>query len=139
MIFYHPTILLIKAGSTFFLDQASNHQQADLITYQCLIGKLIYLNCKIYPNIAFVIRQLNCHNSDLRMEYLHIAKQILCYLKRTITLGIEYGNDLASYRLSGRYGELKIVVYANSSYVGNLEDGKLITRYYFFFGRAIII
>lgn len=33
MIFCHPTVLPLKAGSILLLDQADNHQQADLIAY----------------------------------------------------------------------------------------------------------
>ena len=85
----HPTVLPVKAGSTFFLDQASNHQQAALIVYQRRIGKLIYLSCGTRPNIVFVIGQLSRHNSDPQIRYLRIVKQVLRYLKGTITLDIE--------------------------------------------------
>lgn len=60
----HLTVLPIKAGSTPFLDQAGDHYQADLTVYQYLIGKLIYLSCGIYPNIAIAVDQLSYHNSD---------------------------------------------------------------------------
>ena len=138
MTFCHPTVLLVKAGSTFFLDQAGDHQQANLIAYQCLIGKLIYLSCGTRPDIVFVVRQLSCHNSDLHKEYLHIAKQVLRYLNGTITLGIEWENNLAGYRLGEKYRELGMVRYADSSYAGNLEDRKSITRYCFFLARGIV-
>ena len=63
----HPIVLLVKAGSTLFLDQAGDHQQANLIAYHRLIGKLMYLNYGIHLDIALVVGQLSCHNSDLRM------------------------------------------------------------------------
>lgn len=109
-----------------------------MITYQRLIEKLIYLSYGIHPDIAFVVGQLSCHNSDPRVGYLRIAKQVLCYLKGTITLDIEWGNNFAGYQLGGRYGELRIVKYANSNYAGNLEDKKSIIGYYFFLGGAIV-
>lgn len=84
----HPTVLPVKAGSSFFLDQVGDYQQADLAVYQRLIGKLMYLSCGTRPDIAFVVGQLSCHNSDPRVGHLRIAKQVLRYLKRTITLGI---------------------------------------------------
>ena len=85
----HPTILPVKAGSTLLLDQAGDHQQANLIAYQRLIGKIMYLSCGTRPNIAFVVGQLSRHNSDPRVGHLRIAKQVPRYLKGTITLGIE--------------------------------------------------
>ena len=134
----HPTVLPVKAGSNLFLDQAGNHQQADLIAYQRLIGKLMYLSCGTHPNIAFVVGQLSRHNSDPRMGHLHITKQVLRYLKGMIRLGIEWGNNPAGHRSGGRYGQLGIVGYADSSYAGDLKDRKSITGYCFFLARAIV-
>ena len=51
-----PTIFLVKAGSTLFLDQAGDYQQADLTEYQRLIGKLMYLSFGTQSDIAFVVR-----------------------------------------------------------------------------------
>ena len=134
----HPTVLPVKAGSTLLLDQAGDHQQADLTAYQCLIGKLMYLSWATRPDIAFVVGQLSCHNSDPQTGHLRIAKQVLRYLKGTITLGIQWGNDPAGHQLGGIYGELGVVRYADSSYAGNLEDRKSITEYCFFLGGAIV-
>ena len=134
----HPTVLPVKTGSTLLLDQAGDHQQADLTAYQRLIGKLIYLSCGTRPDIAFVVGQLSRHNSDPRTGHLRIAKQVLRYMKGTITLGIEWGNDPAGHRSGGKYGELGVVGYADSSYAGDLEDRKSITGYCFFLGGAIV-
>lgn len=130
----HLIIVLVKVGSTLFLDQADNHQQANLIVYQRLIEKLIYLSCRTHPNITFVIGQLSCHNSDLWIRYLYITKQVLCYLKRTITLGIKWGNNPKDHWSSGKYRKLGIVEYADSSYASDLKDkkSKSITEYCFF-------
>lgn len=98
----------------------------------------MYLSCKTRPNIAFVVGQLSRHNSDLRVGYLRITKQVLRYLKGIITLSIEWGNNPAGHRLDGRYGELEMVGYANSSYAGNLENKKSITGYCFFLSGAIV-
>lgn len=51
--------------------------QANMTTYQQLVGKLIYLGCGTQPDIAFVVGQPSCHNSDLRASYLNIAKQVM--------------------------------------------------------------
>ena len=55
-----------------------------------------------------------------------------------MTLGIEWENDLAGYRAGEKYGEIRVVKYADSSYTSDIEDRKLITGYYFFFGRGVI-
>ena len=134
----HPTILLVKSGSTLFLDQTGDYQQANLTEYQCLIGKLIYLSCGTQPDIAFVVEQLSRHSWNPHVGYLRIAKQVFGYLKGTITLGIEWGNNLEGHRVGEKYGEIGIVGYVDSSYAGNIEDKKSITGYYFFLGRGII-
>lgn len=73
----HSTVFLIKVDSTFTLDQVGDFFMADIIVYQHLIGKLIYLSCKTKPDIAFVIGQFSCHNSDSQAKYLCSAKQNL--------------------------------------------------------------
>lgn len=60
----HPSIFPMKTGSTLLLDQAKDYIQANLIIYQQLIGKLIYLTFVTRPNIAFVVYQLSRYNSD---------------------------------------------------------------------------
>lgn len=115
----HSTVLPMKAGSTFALDQVGDHLQANLVAYQRLIGKLMYLACRTQPDIAFVVGQLSWHNSDLPAGQLRIAKQVLRYLKGTIILGIIWGNNPAGHRQK------------------DVEDRKSITRYCFFLGGAI--
>ena len=79
-----------------------------------------------------------CHNSDPRAEHLQIAKQVLRYLKTIITLGIKLGRDPVGHQLRRKYGKFGIVEYADSNYVGKLDDRKSITGYYFFLGRGIV-
>lgn len=53
----------------------------------------MYLSYRTPPNIAFIERQLSCHNLDPQAGHLCITKQLLRYLKGTITLGIEWKKD----------------------------------------------
>lgn len=124
----------MKAGSTLILNQARDLFSADMIIYQYLIGKLIYLDYRTRPDIAFVIGQLSHLNSDPLVEYLRIIKQVLRYLKKTNTIGIIQGKDLAGYQK--RYKSHKVISYANSSYTEEIDDQKSITGYSFFFRRA---
>ena len=138
MTSYHPTIFPVKAGSTFLLNQADDYQQSDLTIYQRLIEKFLYLSCGTHPDIIFIVGQLSCHNLDPWTRHLRIAKQVLRYLKKTITQSMEWENDPAGHQSGGKYGELGVVRYTDSSYAGNLEDKKLIIGYCFFFSRAIV-
>ena len=67
-------ILPRKAASTLSLDQVRDHLKVDLIRYQQLIGKLMYLPCKTQTDIAFIVRQLSCYNSDPGVGHLHFMK-----------------------------------------------------------------
>ena len=83
--------------------------------------------------------QLSRHNFDPRIGHMRITKQTFRYLKGTSILGIVWGKDLASYRnQEDKYGSFRVVGYADSSYVGDIDDRKSITEYCFFLGRAII-
>ena len=48
------TVLSMKASLFFTLDQAGNHLLIDLIAYQRMIRKLIYLACGTRPDIVFL-------------------------------------------------------------------------------------
>ena len=135
---YHATILPVKVGSTLFLEQVSDHQQANLTEYQYLIGKLMYLNYRTRSDITFMVGQLSYHNSDFYIRHLHIAKQVFRYLKGIITLGIKWENNLIGHKVGEKYGVMGMVGYADSSYTGNIEDRKLIIGYCFFFNRSVI-
>lgn len=132
----HPTVLPIKAESFISMDQASDDSPADLAAYQRLVGKLMYLACGTRPDIFFVTGLLSRHNSDPRIGHLRIAKQVLCYLKGTINLGIVWGTDPIGHR--EKYGPMGVVGYADSSYAGDPEDRKSITGYCFFLGGGIV-
>ena len=73
----HPTMLLIKAGSSLILDQAGDYLPTKMVVYQQLVEKLIYLACGMRPDIAFVVRQLSRHNSNPQVSHIYIAKQTL--------------------------------------------------------------
>lgn len=57
----HPTVLPMKVGSFFSMDQAGDHLQANPVAYQRLVGRLIYLACGTRPDIAFVVLEFRCH------------------------------------------------------------------------------
>lgn len=64
MSFCHPTVFLMKTGSTLTLYQAEDLFPTDMIVYQLLIKKLMYLVFGTRPDIAFIVEQLSCHNSN---------------------------------------------------------------------------
>lgn len=72
----HPTVFLIKAGSSLIIDQVRDNVEIDMIAYQCLIGKLLYLTYGTRPDIVFVMGQLNCYNSDPRVSHIYITNKL---------------------------------------------------------------
>lgn len=134
----HPIVLRVKVSFTLIIDQTWDHQQADLITYQQLIGKLIYRSYRTCLNITFVMGQLSCHILDLLAGHFYIAKQLLRYLKGIIILNIKWGRDLASHWSKKEYKEFGMVGYANSNYAGDFKNRKSIIGYCSLFRRAII-
>lgn len=65
----------MKAGSD--LAEPDDYEEADLKSYQRLIGKLMYLSCATRPDIAFVVSQLSTHNADPRAGYMRAAKSVV--------------------------------------------------------------
>ena len=55
-----------------------------------------------------------------------------------ITVGIEWGKNLAGHRSGEKYGKFGVVGYVDKSYAGNLDDRKSITGYCFFFRGDIV-
>lgn len=85
----HLILFPIKPGSMVSLNQAGDYDQLVFMIYQQLIRKMLYLTCGTRLDIAFVVSQLSRYNLNPWVGYLHIANQVLKYLKGTITLDIK--------------------------------------------------
>lgn len=60
----HLMVFPLKASLFLKLNPDKNHLPINIIIYQCLIEKLIYIAYGTRPDIAFMVRQLSCHNSN---------------------------------------------------------------------------
>lgn len=67
-----------------------------------------------------------------------MTKQVLLYLKDTSSLGIKWERDLLDYKFNEKYGEIRVIEYADSRYISDIKNQRLIIRYYFFVGRGIV-
>jgi hypothetical protein len=65
--------------------------------YRTIVGSVIYLANCTRPDITYIVRQLARMIARPNENYLSIAKQLLRYLKGTITLGIEYKPTTIDY------------------------------------------
>lgn len=67
----------MKTESFFSINHNRNSNKTDLKVYQSLVRKLMYLTCYRKPNISYIIRQLRRYNSNPRVSYMQIAKQVV--------------------------------------------------------------
>lgn len=122
----------MKVKSFIEMLKDDNYEETDIKIYQCSIKKLIYLLCGTKPDIVFVIKKPNKWNTDPRVGYLIVAKQVLNYFKKTIHLGITYKAGWIKpllYRLKR---------YVNSNYAKDPKNYNSIIKYCFFIYGAIV-
>lgn len=58
--------------------------------------------------------------TDLRLSYWRVAKRLLQYLNRIMTLGLEYGPDVEYYKTF--YSVPDQVNYADSHYANDIKS-----------------
>ena len=121
-------VIPMKAGSAIEMLDPDDYNETNLHGYQCLIEKLMYLVCGTRPDIAFAVGQLSKHNADPRKGHFWAAKRVVRYLKGTMQTGLIYGWENSSPRDPSPFG---LKGYANSNFVGNPEDRKLVMGYIF--------
>lgn len=133
----NANVMPIKAGSSIEMSDLEDYEEANLRTYQRLIGKLMYLVCRTRPDIAFVVGQLSKHKADPRNGPLQAAKQVVQYLKRTMEMGLIFGRESAN-RLPRDPPPYRLIGYADSNFARDPEDRKSVMGYCFFFNGAIV-
>ena len=133
----NANVIPMKAGSSIEMSDPENYEEANLHTYQRLVGKLMYLSCGTRPDISFVIRQLSRHNADPRKGHLRATKRVVRYLKGTIEMGLIFGRESAERwpRDPSPYG---LVGYANSNFARDPKDRKSVMGYCFFLNGAVV-
>lgn len=110
-----------------------DYEEADLRTYQQLIGKLMYLACGTRPDIAFTVSK---HNADPRKGHLRAAKRVVRYLKGTMNMGLTFGRETNwMSRDPPPYG---LLGFADSNFAGDPEDRKSVMGYCFFLNGAVV-
>jgi hypothetical protein len=98
----NPRALPIAAGTVLKstehdLDQYHEVSKDQAAIYRTIVGSVIYLANCTRPDIAYTVGQLARMMARPNENHLSIAKQLLRYLKGTITLGIEYKPTLIGY------------------------------------------
>lgn len=117
----NANVIPMKAGSSIEMSDPEDYEEANLHTYQRLVGKLMYFSCGTRPDISFVVGQLSRHNADPRKGHLRAVKRVVRYLKGTIEMGLIFGRESVE-RLPRDPSPYGLVGYADSNFVGDLKD-----------------
>ncbi len=67
----------MKAGSSIKMEDLEDYEKTDLLIYQQLIDKLMYLAYNTRPDIAFAVELLSKHNADPRKGHFRVAKRVV--------------------------------------------------------------
>jgi len=96
-----------------YLDSDGKGTSMDQTKYRGLIGSLLYLTAS-RPNIMFNVCLCARFQSNPKESHFTIAKRILKYLQRTISVGLWYPSEVS----------LNLVGYSDSDFVGYKIDRK---------------
>lgn len=87
-------------------------REVDPITYQSMVGSLLYAACATRPDISHTVGAVSKFNSKPTEAHLTALKRILRYLKGTSTLALKYQQGEA----------LSLVGYSDADWAGDRDD-----------------
>jgi len=98
------------------------------LPYRELVGSLLFLARTTRPDISYAVSKLAqyCNGHDL--EHWKAAKEVLRYLKGTMTTGIRYEKQ----------DSIELYSYTDFDYAGDRQDRKSTTGFAFFINNQII-
>ncbi|OXA40185.1 Copia protein [Folsomia candida] len=96
--------------------------------YQELIGSLLFLARVTRPDIAYAVTKLSQFNTCYDKTHWDAAQDVLLYLRRTGTLGIQYECN----------SEFVISAYTDSDFAGDKNDRKSTTGFATFVNDSLI-
>jgi hypothetical protein len=71
----------------------AEREEVALLPYRAIVGKCMYLSTCTRPDISFAVRELARFMSNYGRQHYDAAKQLLRYIKGTISRGIIYGDS----------------------------------------------
>lgn len=86
-------------------------KEVDPISYQSMVGSLLYAAMATRPDIAHAVGVVSKFNSAPTEAHLTAVKRILRYLKGTINLGLKY-----------QKGSNSLTGYSDADWAGDLDD-----------------
>jgi len=82
----HPIKFMLS--SSMSLNSEIGKMEMSLVSYELVVGSLIYVNVCIRPNITQVVRVVSRFMENPGREYLTIIKRILRYFKGTLGVAL---------------------------------------------------
>jgi hypothetical protein len=124
------------AGSTMAVDALSNCVETStskmppglMVSYQSLIGSLLYGSVSTRPDITMVVSILSRYMSNPSKSHWKQAKMVLRYLKGTADSVSMYGGAPSS----------KLVGWSDSDYASDIGERRSRTRYVFMLNGATV-
>ncbi|KAJ8748677.1 hypothetical protein K2173_008122 [Erythroxylum novogranatense] len=107
------------------MKKTDESQPVDVTLYRSVIGSLRYL-VNTRPDLAYSVGVASRFMETPTEIHMAAVKQILRYLKGTLSFGCRYSSDKESYKLMG---------YADSDLAGDVDDRKSTTGVIFFLGE----
>jgi len=71
-------------------ENCEESKKADVLVYQELLGRLMYLSVHTRPDLSFALSCLSQFNNDPKEMHMNALKRILRYLKGTVDNRLEY-------------------------------------------------
>jgi hypothetical protein len=109
----HKDRKIPSANYTLFRPTTDNDTRINMTEYQQGIGSLMFAIVLTRPDIAFTLRKLSQYISDLAEHHGHALKNLLRYLRLTVTMKLRY-------RLGGVHSQF--VVYLDADWASDTVD-----------------
>ena len=86
-------------------------KQVNSVTYQSMVGSLLYAAIATRPDIAQAVRTVSKFNENPTDAHLTVIKRILRYLKERVNLALKYQKT----------EDGKLIAYSDADYAGDLD------------------
>jgi hypothetical protein len=86
----HKDRKILSADYTSFRLTTDNDTRINITEYQQGIGSLMFAIVLTRPDIAFTLRKLSQYMSDPAEHHSHALKNLLRYLRSTVTMKLRY-------------------------------------------------
>jgi hypothetical protein len=125
----HKDKKIPSADYTSFRPATNNDTRIDITEYQQGIGSLMFAIVLTRPDIAFTLRKLSQYISDPAEHYSHALKNLLRYLRSTVTIKLCYGPGGA---------HLQFIVYSDADWASDTVNQKSVLGSTAMFYRGLI-